>query len=50
VGDTGNARGKPPHQHYAVLSVIPYPWRIDGATQGWKKMFYLDPGEILALH
>ena len=47
VGDTGNAGGKQPHVHYVILSVIPYPWRIDTSTQGWKKMFYLDPGDML---
>lgn len=44
VGDSGNAKGKPPHLHYTVVTLIPYPWRIDDATMGWKKMFYLDPG------
>ena len=48
VGDSGNAKGKPPHLHYAVISVLPRPWRADGSSQGWKKMFYLDPGEFLA--
>jgi murein DD-endopeptidase MepM/ murein hydrolase activator NlpD len=48
VGDSGNAKGKPPHLHYAVISVLPRPWRPDGSSQGWKKMFYLDPGEFLA--
>lgn len=43
VGDSGNARGKPPHLHYAVVSLIPYLWRADASTQGWKKMFYLNP-------
>ncbi len=43
VGNTGNAQGKAPHLHYALVSLIPYPWRIDGARQGWKKMFYLNP-------
>lgn len=47
VGDTGNAAGKPPHLHYAVVTLIPYPWRWDGSTQGWKKMFFLDPGKVL---
>jgi murein DD-endopeptidase MepM/ murein hydrolase activator NlpD len=43
VGTTGNAKGKSPHLHYSIMTLIPYPWRIDGAKQGWKKMFYLNP-------
>jgi murein DD-endopeptidase MepM/ murein hydrolase activator NlpD len=47
VGTTGNATGKPPHLHYSVLTLAPYPWRWDGSTQGWKKMFFLDPATVL---
>lgn len=47
VGDTGNARGKQPHVHYSVITLIPYPWRWDASTQGWKKVFFLDPGRIV---
>ncbi|MGH8516720.1 MAG: M23 family metallopeptidase [Panacagrimonas sp.] len=47
VGTSGNAAGKPPHLHYAVLTLLPYPWRATTGTQGWKRMFYLDPGAIL---
>lgn len=47
VGDSGNAKGKPPHLHYSISTLIPYPQQIDGAPQGWKKMFYLDPVEKL---
>lgn len=43
VGDSGNAKGKQPHLHYSILSVVPLPWRIDGATQGYKKAFYMNP-------
>lgn len=43
VGDSGNAVGKPPHLHYSVFTLFPYPWRIDRTRQGWKKMFYLNP-------
>jgi len=43
VGRTGNAINTPPHLHYSTLTIIPYPWRIDNAKQGWKKMFYLNP-------
>lgn len=47
VGDSGNAKGKPTHLHYTIVSVLPYPWKWDGSTQGWKKMFILNPTEIL---
>lgn len=47
VGTTGNAAGKPAHLHYAVVTLIPYPWNLDRATQGWKKMFFLDPIPML---
>ncbi len=43
VGATGNAAGKPPHLHYSILTMVPYPWRIDSDRQGWKKMFFLNP-------
>jgi murein DD-endopeptidase MepM/ murein hydrolase activator NlpD len=43
VGASGNAVGKPPHLHYTIKTMVPYPWRIDKAVQGWKKMFYLNP-------
>lgn len=47
LGDTGNALGKPPHLHYSIVTLIPYLWRVDDAIQGYKKMFYLDPGAYL---
>lgn len=43
VGTTGNAKGKSPHLHYSIMTLIPYPWRIDSDKQGWKKIFYLNP-------
>lgn len=43
VGDSGNARGKPPHLHYAIRTPFPIPWLFKSGTQGWKRMFYLDP-------
>lgn len=44
VGDTGNAKGKAPHLHYAITTPFPYPNQYDGsAVEGWKKMFHLNP-------
>lgn len=43
MGTTGNAKGKPPHLHYAITTLLPYFWRIDKSPQGWNKMFYLNP-------
>lgn len=45
VGDSGNAVGKQPHLHYSVLSLVPIPWLATTQTDGWKRMFYLDPLE-----
>jgi peptidoglycan LD-endopeptidase LytH len=47
VGNTGNAKGKSAHLHYSIVSLVPLPWRWDSSTQGWKKMFFLNPSEIL---
>ena len=47
VGTSGNAQGKSPHLHYAIATLIPYPWRIDFDHQGWKKIFYLNPIDYL---
>lgn len=47
VGTSGNAAGKEPHLHYAIQSLVPYPLRYHEGTQGWKRMFYLNPNEEL---
>lgn len=47
VGTSGNAKGKPPHLYYTIITIIPYVWRIDSDRQGWKKMFVLNPIEYL---
>jgi len=47
VGTSGNAAGKEPHLHYVIQSLVPYPQRYRAGTQGWKRMFYLDPAEEL---
>ena len=47
VGNTGNANGKPTHLHYSIMSLIPDPTRYSSQTQGWKRMFYLNPDELL---
>lgn len=47
VGKTGNAVNTPPHLHYSIFTIVPYPWRIDNDRQGWKKMFYLNPIDYL---
>ena len=47
VGDSGNAAGKQPHLHYSIISMLPYPWLMTTETQGWKKMFVLNPHEYL---
>ena len=47
LGDTGNAKGKQPHDHYSILSLIPLPWKVTFEPQGWKKMFFLNPHEKL---
>lgn len=55
LGDTGNAKGTPPHVHYNIITPIPYVWKL-WAEEGvcnppkhfnWRLMFWLDPAEHL---
>lgn len=48
VGTTGNAVGKAPHLHYAIITQIPYVWRYKVERFGFDRMFYLDPIERLS--
>ena len=47
VGDSGNAKGKPAHVHYSIVTLLPYFWQMTTESQGWKKMFFLDPGQFI---
>ena len=35
------------YAHLANNDAVPLPWRYSATTQGWKQMFYLDPGMLL---
>ena len=48
LGDSGNAKGKPPHLHYAIVRIFPAFWAIDKSAQGYKKAFFIDPTSFLA--
>tara|TARA_R100000951_G_scaffold104436_1_gene97605 strand:- start:252 stop:791 length:540 start_codon:yes stop_codon:yes gene_type:complete len=44
LGDTGNAKGKAPHLHYGIHTLIPNLSKLDlSKKHGVRKMFYVDP-------
>ncbi|HTN16090.1 MAG TPA: M23 family metallopeptidase [Chitinophagaceae bacterium] len=47
VGNSGNAKGKPSHLHYAISTPVPYVWQANTGIQGWKKIWYIDPTPYL---
>lgn len=47
VGNSGNAKNKPAHLHFAILNIIPRPLDFQFSTQGWKLMFYRNPGRLI---
>lgn len=47
LGNSGNAKGKPPHLHYSIVRIFPAFSAADKATQGYKKMFFIDPHNSL---
>jgi len=48
VGTTGNATGKAPHLHYAIITQIPYVWEYKTDKFGFDRMFFLNPNEKLS--
>ena len=48
VGNTGNAKGKPPHLHYSIRSLFPQLWQYKPKTiAAWNRTFYVNPDKFL---
>lgn len=47
VGNSGNAKGKPAHLHYAIRSLLPRPWLNTAGPHGWRRMWFVDPTPML---
>lgn len=48
VGDTGNAKGKPPHLHYSIRSLYPQIWHYKPKTiAAWDRMYYVNPATFI---
>ena len=47
VGNSGNARNKPSHLHYAIRGLLPRPWLNTDGPHGWRRMWFVDPTPLL---
>ncbi len=47
VGDSGNAKGKPPHLHYCIKSLVPIFSNATDGIQGDLKRWYINPIPLL---
>ena len=47
VGNSGNAKGKPSHLHYAIRRLLPAPWLNIEGPHGSRRMWFVDPTPLL---